>query len=373
VTRRILCVDDEASVLRGLERSLFDTFEIETALSGEEALKHLAQGEPFAVVMSDMRMPGMDGATLLSRIRQLYPNTVRVLLTGYAEVNAAIAAVNEGQIFRFLVKPSSQETLTQVLGAAIHQYELVIAEKELVERTLMGAVHMLTEVLGLIAPELFSRAHRLKGHVAKIAAHCQLEPRWAYELSAMLSQLGCIALPKEIIDRVASATGVSDKDRTLFESHPEIAYRLLREIPRLELVADIVRYQLDRDLPASEREEVRNGVMLLRMAIAIDALVMRGSSLSEAVAAVRRRNICDAKWLDALLESRGSDPKGMSARTVTLDALAVGMLLEADVRTSSGAVVVAQGKEVTPLILERLKKFSQGVGLMQPIHVRIPD
>src|SRR5690606_18712073 len=98
---RILCVDDEPNVLAGLERTLFDDYDVTTANSGVEALEILAEEEPFAIIISDMRMPNMDGATFLAEARKLEPDTVRMLLTGYSDVEAAISAINDGQIFRF--------------------------------------------------------------------------------------------------------------------------------------------------------------------------------------------------------------------------------------------------------------------------------
>src|SRR5579872_5364165 len=101
----ILCVDDEPRVLDGLTRVLRRDFVVSTALSGADGLALLSQGGPFAVVMSDMRMPVMDGATFLQNVRQTSPDSTRVLLTGQTEIESAIAAINRGNIFRFLLKP----------------------------------------------------------------------------------------------------------------------------------------------------------------------------------------------------------------------------------------------------------------------------
>ncbi|MGC4086448.1 MAG: response regulator [Polyangiaceae bacterium] len=115
---RILCVDDEPRVLEGLERTLFDHFEVMTLSKPEQALELLERGdESFAVVVSDMRMPGIDGATLLAHARRLAPDTTRVLLTGHADMEAAVAAINQGHIYRFLCKPCPPE----VLAAGAHR------------------------------------------------------------------------------------------------------------------------------------------------------------------------------------------------------------------------------------------------------------
>lgn len=126
---RILCVDDEQLVLDGLSRTLRSHYVVETVTSGAQALDRLRTGEPYAVVVSDQRMPQMDGVRLLAHIRTVAPDTVRVLLTGQADMESAIAAVNEGNIFRFLTKPCSTENLLKALEASIEQYRLVTSEK----------------------------------------------------------------------------------------------------------------------------------------------------------------------------------------------------------------------------------------------------
>ena len=140
MTEKILCVDDEANILEAHQRGLGKQFHIETALGAEQALGQIDAQGPYTVVVSDMRMPGMDGVQLLSEVRKRAPDSVRIMLTGFADLQTAIEAVNEGNIFRFLTKPCPQETLAKALSAGIEQYRLVTAEKELLAKTLRGAI-----------------------------------------------------------------------------------------------------------------------------------------------------------------------------------------------------------------------------------------
>ena len=134
MTEKVLFVDDEPLVLDALRRMLRDKFLIRTADSGEKGLAAAEQDGPFAVVISDMRMPGMNGAEFLARIRKDAPDTVRMLLTGFTDLDAAIAAVNEGNIFRFLTKPCKKDELVSAINLAIAQYRSTVAEKELVKK-----------------------------------------------------------------------------------------------------------------------------------------------------------------------------------------------------------------------------------------------
>ncbi len=202
MAEKILLVDDDPNILDGYRRGLSREFQMETALGGERALALATENGPYAVVISDMRMPGMDGIQLLSKIKALSPDTIRVMLTGNAEIDMAINAINEGSIFRFLSKPCSKEVMAKTLTAALLQYRLVTAEKQLLEQTLRGSIQVLTEVLSLVNPAAFSRAERARRYVHHVVTAMKLGNPWQYEVAAMMSQLGCVTLPPETIDAV---------------------------------------------------------------------------------------------------------------------------------------------------------------------------
>ena len=123
---RVLCVDDEPNVLAALSRTLQPFHDVVTATGAAAAIARLERGEAFHVVVSDLKMPEMDGVAFFGRVRQLSPDSVRVLLTGNADLSGAIAAVNEGQVFRFLVKPCASDALLRALAAAVEQQHRVI-------------------------------------------------------------------------------------------------------------------------------------------------------------------------------------------------------------------------------------------------------
>jgi FixJ family two-component response regulator len=131
---KILFVDDEAAVLDGYQRLLRNQFRVSAALGGEQALTLIQNTGPYAVVISDMRMPGMNGAQFLSRVRERAPNTVRMLLTGHADLDVAIEAVNEGKIFQFLTKPCEREILVKAIRSGLDKYRVAVAEKEIVRK-----------------------------------------------------------------------------------------------------------------------------------------------------------------------------------------------------------------------------------------------
>ena len=153
MTDKTLFVDDEPNVLAACKRSLGRKVKITTATSGAEGLETIRKDGPFAVVLSDMRMPEMDGIQFICAVRQLAPDTVCMMLTGNSDQETAMNAVNRGQIFRFLTKPCPQEDLFAALEAGIKQYRLITAEKELLQKTLTGSIRALVDVLGLVNPK----------------------------------------------------------------------------------------------------------------------------------------------------------------------------------------------------------------------------
>jgi ActR/RegA family two-component response regulator len=134
MANKILFVDDEPSILDGYRRMLYREFEVDTAPGGDDGLTMVKGTGPYAVVVSDMRMPGMSGAEFLTKVRQAAPDTVRILLTGYSDMDAAIEAVNEGNIFRYLTKPCPKEVLVKAINQSLDQYRTVTAEKILVKK-----------------------------------------------------------------------------------------------------------------------------------------------------------------------------------------------------------------------------------------------
>lgn len=122
---RILCVDDEPNVLRSIERMFLDEeYDILTASSGEEGLEILCSNRNIQVILSDYRMPGMNGVDFLKEARKQRPETIRIVLSGYADTAAVVAAINEGQIYKFIPKPWNDDELKVTVAKAIETFNL---------------------------------------------------------------------------------------------------------------------------------------------------------------------------------------------------------------------------------------------------------
>jgi len=355
---KILCVDDEPRVLEGLQRNLQARYTVVTAASGAEALDRIHENKDLAVVISDMRMPEMDGAVFLRHARTLLPNAVRILLTGHADINAAMKAVNEGQIFRFLTKPCAPNHLLAVLDEASRQYELITAEKVLLQQTLLGCIKALVDVMSLTSPIVIGRAARLKRRVSAIAKELDLDNRWQVEAAAMLSQLGSLSLPEGVVQKLHAGKELAEPEQKRVLDAMEAANRLIAHIPRLQPVSDI----LDDVYGLYEREpggkDARRHAELLRIAIDLDRLETQGQQPKSALDIVRSNGDYPAELLDAVERALADDSRSSRTNEVAPKALEIGMIINEDLKTKRGTIIAPRGCEVTASFLEHIRQFA---------------
>ncbi len=369
-------VDDEASVLAGYQRLFRGEFQIDTALGGAAALRALEQTGPYAVVVSDMRMPEMDGATLLAKVKLLKPDTVRIMLTGNAEIQTAVVAVNDGNIFRFLTKPCNKETMGKALTAGLMQHRLITAERELLEKTLQGSVQVLTDVLSLVNPAAFSRASRIRRYIRHIVSVLRLPNPWRFEVAAMMSQLGCVTIDPEIMGAAYTRHHeFTPEEAQLFHDHPGVARDLLSRIPRMEPIAWMIAHQnepvpVEGDLADRDMADMRLGASILRVALAFDEMVRNDVSKTEAAHRLARQNRdLDPRIFEALVELKAEEHE---LRECTIDQLQVGMILRQNIENQDGMLVVAKGQEVTKALILRLTAFYKHDSANTKIAVSVP-
>ena len=358
---RVLCVDDEPRVLEGLSLHLGRRWRIFTATSGCRGLEVLQESGPFAVVISDMRMPVMNGAAFLAEVRHLAPDTARILLTGMTDLESAIAAVNQGAIFRFLSKPCPAQALIDATTVAIEQHRLVTAERELLEKTLMGSLAMLGDVLALASPEAFGRAARMRNYVRELATAAGCGPTWEVESAAILSQVGTITLAEETSDKLNHGLPLTAEEERMVAGLPQVAAKLLAHIPRLEGVRAILHRTLDPSAGERSGEGVEanartiRAAQILTIALDFDRLDGRGLSLDAALESmVGKSDRYEAGLLSTFAAQRRREGGHDEIMVIPLNSVSVGMVLAEDVRTASGVLLAARGYVVTEAFVERI-------------------
>ncbi|RMH02890.1 MAG: response regulator [Nitrospirae bacterium] len=379
---RILLIDDESNVLeayqRQLRKDMAHLFTLYTAKSGAEALEILTVHGPFAVVVSDYRMPGMDGIEVLARIRDVSPDTVRMMLTGHADFDTAIHAVNKGEIFRFLTKPCAPDILRGALEAGIQQYRLIRAEKELLEGTLTGCLEALADVLALVNPEAFGKASRLKRYVSGLAQHMGLSDLWLLESAAALSQIGCVILPDSLLTKLNAGEPLTPNELQAYAQHPCTGADILSNIPRMEKIAEIIKYQhkhfdgTGTPCDSKKGEEIPLGSRLLKVALDFDTLRMQDLPRSEAYERLQaRKGWYDPAVLEALKAAFVPEQK-FKLETLRLSELQPHMVLADGIFDDKGHLLVAKGQVLTEWIVTRLKHMSSDRHIKEPIRVIVP-
>ncbi len=362
---RILFVDDDPSILAGFRRQLHKQFDVSTAESGQAGLDLIVDSAPFVVIVADMNMPGIDGIQFLRQVKKIAPDTVRIMLTGQSDMQVAIEAVNEGSIFRFLTKPCPADVLVKSLAAGIEQYRLITAEKELLEKTLSGSVKVLSDVLALTRTKSFGHAQRVRRLVKELMSRLRIGSAWEIDVAAMLSQIGCVTVPDEVLVKFYKGAEVTQDERQMFHAHPAIGAELIQSIPRLENVAKIIAYQ-EKGFDGSgvprddiSGEDIPLGARLLKITLDFDKHTMSGSSLPDALQQLTRSSaLYDPRAMEALREVIAGELV-YEIKSMRVDELPPGMILGADVKTREDVLLVPRGQEVTATLLLRLKNFAK--------------
>ena len=355
----VLCVDDEPRIVEGLALHLRRDYHVVTANGAHAALQLLKTHGAPAVIVSDMRMPGMDGATLLKHVRHLHPETTRILLTGDPGRDVAVAAVNEGQIFRYLTKPCPADQLRGAIEAGVAHHRLLIAEKVLLQETLIGCIRALIDVLAITNPVAFGRATRVKRLAGDLVAGSG--GFWQLEAAAMLSQIGYISLPAELVEKLYYGTRLTPEERVLADGAPQVAQKLLGHIPRLEAVMEILTASRGAtgDLPEGL---IKLGAGILRLVIDYDTLIAQGHPASGAIAAIRAQPLRhDSKLVERLEAQVGALSEAQELSEVAVGDVTPGMVFMDDLRTHIGTLLVPKGFEVTATFLERARNFGPGI------------
>lgn len=371
---RVLCVDDEPRVVEGLVLHLRKDYDVHTALSGDEALKKLKQVGGAAVVISDMRMPGMDGATLLHSVMTAFPDAARILLTGEPGRDAAVAAVNKAQIFRFLTKPCPPDQLRTAVEAGVIQYRLVRAERTILKETLVGCIKALVDVLAITNPVAFGRAARLKRLAMEFAQKLEHTDFWQLEAAAMLSQLGYLSLPTQLVEKLYYGERLTAEEKVLAGGVTDVAMNLLENIPRLEPVLQILEALrwTDERIARLGEGTVGTGTRILALVLEYDSLVTQGHALDVAVQTLRLRNSrFGAQLVEQFAAHLGAGSGVNELREMPLRSVLPGMIIMQDVRTHSGTLLVARGFEVSSTFLERIHNFGPDL-LGERLKVMIP-
>lgn len=418
----VLCVDDEPNILASLRRALrASDLCILTAGSGAEGLAMLRE-TPIDVVISDMRMPGMDGAQFLEQVQDAWPDTIRILLTGHADMSAAIAAVNRGRIHRYFNKPWEEselraavhhglervalqrdkdrlEALTQQQNLALRALnehleervqertqELAQANRKL-KSTFLTSIKVFSNVLELRGGRLGGHGRRVAAGARSIAQAMGLDEAEKQDLfvAALLHDIGHIGLPDAMLAKPVAR--MEPEELAQYQQHPVLGEQLLMPLDDLHGVAAIIHEHHERydGLGYPDRKagiEISRSARILAVADAFDELQdghLGGAMPNEEEAQILLRQgrgtQFDPEVVDVFLQIRLSEHRqapasGASVAMATAE-LAAGMMLAADFLSPQGVLLLVAGHVLTEPLIRRIRQFEIRTGQAIRLQIRI--
>jgi response regulator RpfG family c-di-GMP phosphodiesterase len=372
---KVLFVDDDSNLLASLRRQFRNDFPLETAMNAEEGLMALSEKGPFAVVVSDMRMPGLSGNEFLGLVHRAQPDCARILLTGYAELQTAIDSVNRGHVFRFLTKPCDPVTLKNAIMSGLEQHRLITAQRDLLENTVRGSVKVLSDVLSLTNPRAFGKSSRLRKLISSLVVQLKLTDPWKYDVAAMLALLGCVSIPEQVLAILDQGGRLALEEEEMVRNHPKVGYDLLHSIPRFEEIAEMIRYQHRRydgwdDTKLTHfGEAIPIGARMLKVALDYDHALQRGNGPRGAFLEIEKNaKQYDPTVVDALREIVGQYLPGDTVKMHLRD-LKIGMIIADGLFNKFGTKLMPEGLEVTTAVQSRVRNMS----VVEPFNVILPS
>ena len=407
---QILFVDDERPILNSLNRLFRPTgYKIHLANSGDEGLAVL-ENEAIDIVVSDMRMPGMDGAKFLSEVARKWPSTARMLLTGYADLTSAIEAINQGEISRYLTKPWDDSDIVMCVKQAmenkrlleeknrlelltVQQNEELSAlneglEQKVEERTReielarqeISEAHDALHAGYAATIEVFSRMVQSRGGLSSrntvasdaraVGQKLGLEKSTCDALynAALLCDIGKLGLSDESV--LTPYTSLNASQQREYQRHPVVAEATLLSLDPLTDAARTIRHHCERmdGTGFPDRRDGKEIPMSSRILSVAKAYVdlQEGRILEEHLTAAEARKYLTAEsgkrydgqvvnqflsWLD----NPKREVSDLAERKTTIGALVAGKVLSRDLCDPNGVLVIAKGKQVSESLLEKLR------------------
>ena len=360
MNNKILCVDDEESILKGFQLNLRKDFELHLASNGVEGLEVFDREQGFALVLSDMRMPQMDGATMLSEIKKRDPEVVTVLLTGHTDFESAMSAVNEGSIFRMLSKPCPPEMLIQVLNDGLAQHDLIKSKRILLDQTLRGAVDALAQSLSTVKPLFFGRAQRVRRIANELAEMIKLEDAWRVDIASIFSQLAYISLPESVSEDVYYKKDLTSSVKEMVRRFPDDTQKLIEKIPGLEEVGEILeKLAIQHRFETEDGSGIRKAASILRVALDFDYYEEQGHDRSLIVQTLKsRKEEYDPEITECLSQLLVVAEQKYRLEEILIRKLEIGMRLAQELRLSDGLLVASSGTDVDRQLLRVIRNYS---------------
>lgn len=361
---KIMLVTSDTTMAKIAQTELGKAIDLMSLSSGEEALDILAGDDEYMAVLAGLNLSGMDGLKLLASVRKKHPKLMRLLITADKSFKTAANAVNMAHISRLLPRPCPPKALKAAIKEAVQKYRKGQAENEAMKDTLFGTVRMLADILELVQPDAVMRSKRIRRRAQYISNELKAMPAQLMDMVVLLSNIGCVALPPELLEQMESGKRPSKEDMQIFYTHPSIAAHLLGNVPRMDKVAEIIRHQ---NTPVSQDPPL--GARILKACIDMDRMELSGASPEKAVKFMASEpGIYDAKVV-AILKGHLEKSSKAQSRKLAATELEPGMVMQRDMVTSKGAILLQKGEALSEASHLRVQAFHDLMKIVEPIHV----
>ncbi len=373
----ILIVEDNADNITILTLILKDKYRLKVAKSGEAAIKIIETQTVPDLILLDIIMPGMDGYSVCLQLKYnpKYRDIPIIFISALSDSNNILSGFSVGAI-DYITKPFHVD---EVLLRVNTHLSLKNAKKDiqdLLSNTLIGCIKVMLEMLTITNPILIKKTNRLRFNASKIINKLEIPSNisWEIHLAIMLSQIGCISIPNDIIIKRESNGRLKDDEIQSFKHHPMVGSDLIAKIPRLENVADIVKYQLyyPDELPNDMNKITILGCAILNILITYDDMLINKISPNIAIEKMIRMGFrYPTSILNAFLYTVKKETK-FNKKEININSLMPGMILYDDLYSNSGSLLLPSKTEITEYIIELLKKWNtKGVFTQSKINISL--
>lgn len=422
---KVLCVDDEPSILRSLKRILpRSQYDVQIANSGAEGLEILSQ-QPIDLIISDMRMPEMTGAVFLEQVAKQYPDTVRILLTGYSDIESTIAAVNQGRIHRYVQKPWNTEDFLACLEQEMESKRLKIENKRLADRVfaqneelkqlnnaLEKKVEQRTQQIRKTLADLEKSHQQIKDQVRSIirvfynlmtlkgtpGSHYALEvshlclliankmnlsdlEKMNIKLAGLLSEVGVLCLDDRVMGK--RLYHMSSTELEEFKTHANLAFQAMSPVQHLSSIAFSIAHQYERfdgrgNASSKHGEEIPIGARVLCLArdyvYAIHG-VTSDIRLSRKGALAHLKEKAGIFYDPVVLEHLQKAVLDLDTeveqdeKVISTPHLKPGMKLSRDVITATNLLLLPEGHVLTQQTINRVQSYVESANEILRIYV----
>ncbi len=410
----ILVVDDEGIVLAALAETLRQArYEAVTTSKPLKALDELRKRE-FSVIISDQRMPALSGLELLAEARKLQPNATRILITAVLNLDTVIEAINQGEIFRFIVKPWLREEFLATIKNAVQRYELICQNARLqattqamneqlvelnrsleqqvklvarqneklgemnaaLESNFVRSLELCVHAVGTFYPSLGNQSRRVTQLCQSMASVLGLPPeeRRALESSARLHDIGLIGVPRHIIRKwQESVDGLDPGEKAVIEQHPILGQELAAFGSGLDMVGTLIRVHHERfDGTGYPDQLAGEDIPWLGRLLAV-AVAYASSRLDSALALEEVKMASgsgfDPEAVRVLLRALPPTPLARKEKEVALVDLRPGMVLACGIYTSNGLLLIPEGQYLNATYIEKLLNHHRVQPITQSLAV----